>query len=74
MKYIVIEIQKLADGTIAVPPVATFDTFSEAASRYHSILAVAAVSDIPRHSAVILDETGIQVRLDSFNNEDPDAQ
>lgn len=74
MKYIVMEIQKFSDGTIAVPPVATFDTFSEAASRYHSILAIAAVSEVSVHSAVILDETGIQVRLDSFNKVDPAVQ
>lgn len=70
MKYLVIEIQKFADGTIAVPPIATYDSFFDAMSRYHTILSAAAVSEVPVHSAVVLTETGQQMRLDSFNHID----
>lgn len=70
MKYLVIEIQKFTDGTIAVPPIATYDSFFDAMSRYHTILSVAAVSEVPVHSAVVLTETGQQIRLDSFNHVD----
>lgn len=70
MKYLVIEIQKFADGTIAVPPIATYDSFFDAISRYHTILSAAAVSKVPVHSAVVLTETGQQMRLDSFNHID----
>lgn len=70
MKYVVIEIQKFSDGTIAVPPVNTYDSFFDAASRYHTILAAAAVSEVPVHSAVMLTETGQQIRLDTFNHTD----
>ena len=69
MKYLVIEIQKAADGTIAVPPISTHDTFFEAAARYHTILAAAATSAVPVHTAVMLTDTGTQVRLDTFNHE-----
>lgn len=58
MKYLVLEIQKFDDGTIAVPPIATFDTIEEAKARYYSILSVAAVSTLPMHSALILTEDG----------------
>lgn len=68
-KYLVIEIQKFADGTIAVPPIASFDNFFDAMARYHSILAVAAVSDVPVHTAVVLNDVGQEIRLDSFNHE-----
>lgn len=68
MNYIVIEIQKYADGTIAVPPINTYATFNEAAQRYHTILAAAAVSSVPVHSAVMMTDTGIQVRLDTFDH------
>lgn len=70
MKYIVIEIQKFADGTIAVPPIATFDSFFAASAQYHSILSVAAVSEVPVHSAVILTDAGQQIALDTFNHAD----
>lgn len=70
MKYIVIEIQKFSDGTIAVPPIATFDSFFEAVSRYHTIMATAAISDVPVHSAVILTDTGQEIKLDSYNKAD----
>lgn len=69
MKYIVIEIQKFADGTVAIPPANTYDTFFEAASRYHTILAAAAISEVPVHTAMILTDTGSQLRLDSYNHE-----
>ena len=68
MKYIVLEIQKFADGSIAVPPINSFDSFFDAASRYHTILAAAAVSDVPLHSAVMLTEAGQTIRLDSFDH------
>ena len=68
MKYIVIEIQKSADGTIAVPPIGSYDNFFEAMSAYHSILASASVSSVPVHTAVVLNEVGQEIRLDSFDH------
>lgn len=70
MKYIVIEIQKSQDGTVAIPPINTYDSFFEALSRYHTILANAAISDVPVHSAVILTDVGQQIRMDSYNKAD----
>lgn len=69
-KYIVMEIQKFADGSIAVPPINTYDSFFDAASRYHSVLSVAAVSEVPVHSAVMLNDVGQEVRFDTFNHAD----
>ena len=70
MKYIVIEIQKASDGTIAVPPIATYDNLFDALSRYHTILASAAISEVPVHTACVLNEVGQEIRLDSFNHVD----
>jgi hypothetical protein len=70
MKYLVIEIQKNSDGTVAVPPIASYDSFFDALSRYHTILAAAAISDVPVHTALILNEVGQEVRLDSYNKAD----
>ena len=74
MKYIVIEIQKAADGTVAVPPINTYDSFFEALSRYHTILAAAAVSSVPVHTCVILNEVGQEIRMDSYNKADEQVE
>lgn len=70
MKYIVIEIQKFQDGAIAVPPIATYDSYFDAVSRYHTIMATAAISEVPVHSAVILTDTGQEIKMDSYNKAD----
>lgn len=70
MKYLVIEIQKSSDGTIAVPPIGSYDNFFDAMSAYHTILASAAISQVPVHTALILNEVGQEIRLDSFNHAD----
>jgi len=70
MKYLVIEIQKNADGTVAVPPIASYDNFFDALSKYHTVLATAAISDVPVHTCVVLNEVGQEIRLDSYNKAD----
>ena len=71
MKYIVIEIQKLADGTIAVPPISTYDTFLEAMAKYHQVMSVAAASAVPVHSCVVLTDVGQEIKMDSYNKNEP---
>lgn len=70
MKYLVIEIQKFSDGTVAVPPIASYDNFFDALSKYHTVLATAAISDVPVHTCVILNEVGQEIRMDSYNKAD----
>lgn len=57
-KYIVIELQKNAEGQDLVSLVTNHNTRAEAESKYYSILAYAAVSNIPVHSAIIVSEDG----------------
>lgn len=56
--YIVIELQTSKDDELAYL-VSTHKTRSEAESKYHMILSAAAVSALPSHGAVILDEHGL---------------
>lgn len=70
MTYIVLEIQKFENGQVAVPPINTYTSYFEALARYHTILAAAATSSVPVHSAVILTETGQEIRMDSYNKAD----
>jgi len=56
-KYIVLEIQTMADGQVAC--LATpYDGQMQAESSYPSVLAAAALSSLPRHSAVLLTSDG----------------
>ena len=56
MRYLVLEIQ--AGDTISVL-VNDFDELSRAENKYHTILAYAAISEIPIHSALLMTEEGI---------------
>ena len=58
--YIVIELQKNAQGEVS-NIVDDFPTLPEAESKYHFILAAAAVSELPVHSAIIVSEEGFPV-------------
>ena len=55
--YIVIEIQTNADGTVG-NLVWPFADRNEAEGKYHSVLAAAAVSALPRHSAALIGNDG----------------
>lgn len=70
MKYIVLEIQKFSDGTVATPPIASYDSFFEALSKYHTVLAAAAISQVPVHTCVVLNEVGQVIAMDSYNKAD----
>jgi len=67
-KYITLEIQKLADGTIATPPINADDTLLEARSRFFSKCAVAAVSQVPIHTVVLLTDVGQEIGMESFDH------
>ena len=70
MKYVIIELQKLADGTVAVPPVNTADDFFNASSIFHGKCEVAAISSVPVHSVVLLTEAGQTMNYASYNHAD----
>ena len=67
MKYIVIELQKNAEGQVA-NIVTAFDNLAEAESKYHTILADAAVSKLPVHSAIIVSEEGFPVKHQCYKH------
>lgn len=58
--YIVIELQKNAEGTVS-NIVTAHDTLAAAESKFYTILAAAAVNDVPVHSAVLVSEEGFPV-------------
>lgn len=69
MKYLVIEIQKFQGGSMSTPSYA-FDSLNSAEAKYHAILSAAAVSSLPVHSAILMNETGYVIRSQSYTHED----
>lgn len=65
MKYLVIEVQTLEDGTIA-NIVNSYDAINEAESKYHQILAYAAQSALPCHAAVMLQSDGMYLKSQAY--------
>lgn len=68
MAFIVIELQKNENGTVS-NIVTEHSTQAEAESKYHFVLASAAVSDIPVHSAVIVSEEGFPLMHQCYKHE-----
>lgn len=66
-KYIVIELQKTADGNL-IPLETVHATKAEAESKFHTILAYAAISELPSHSVTILDENGCPVMYKHYTH------
>lgn len=64
MAYIVMEIQK-DNGNVTATPF-TYDDINQAKNKYYTILAYAAVSQIEKHSASILNEKGLSLLNEGF--------
>jgi hypothetical protein len=67
MKYIVIELQKNADGAVA-NLVTAHNSLAEAESKYYTILASAAINDVSVHSAIIVSEEGFPVKYQCYKH------
>ena len=66
--YVVIELQKMSDTQIANIVTAHTDR-NEAEQKYHQILAAAAVSKVPVHSATMLEDTGYLVKNECYEHD-----
>lgn len=64
--FYVIEIQT-NENTGAVIPF-TFIDRDQAEAKYHSLLAVAAVSQIPKHGAMIFNDDGFVIKSEVYNH------
>ena len=68
MKYLVIEIQTNADGKIGILTF-FFDDCNEAESKYHSVLAAAAISALPMHTCDLIQADGILLARQCYVHE-----
>lgn len=66
-KYIVLEIQTMSDGQIGNLVTAYADK-NQAESAYHSVLAAAALSNLPKHAASLLSNEGYLLESKSYSH------
>ena len=66
MVYIIIEIQKMNNGSCTVVPPTTFTDQRLAEQAYHTALSHAAVSQVDVHSVVMLDDTGARIKGETY--------
>lgn len=64
--YIVIELQTNTAGEIG-NLVTAYEDRNQAESKFHQIMAAAAISDIPVHSAIMVDELGMICKQDYYD-------
>lgn len=67
MKYLVIEIQTLADGTVA-NLVTAHNTLADAETKYHQVLAAAVKSNTKYHSSIIITEKGEWLKGETYDH------
>ena len=72
-KYIVIEMQTNADGTVG-NLVSAYDERNAAESAYHSVLASAAISSLPCHAAVLMTNEGFQLMSQCYKHPVPEPE
>ena len=65
--FIVIEIQTAADGKVATI-VNSYASQNDAESKFHSILTAAALSSLPVHSAIIMNEKAEVIRAEHYTH------
>lgn len=74
MKYIILEIQTNFEGTVGIPPVASYSDRQDAEAKYHTVLAAAAKSGLMAHGAVMLDNTGRVIDSKCYHKEIADTE
>lgn len=70
--YIVIELQKTGDQVANI--VTSHASRQEAEAKYHAVLAAAAVSAVPVHSAVMLSDEGFPLRNECYKDKASPAE
>lgn len=67
MKFLVMEIQTAADGSVA-NLVWSYDSQASAESKFHSVLAAAAISALPVHACVLMQSDGRQIDRKAYTH------
>lgn len=65
--YIVLELQT-TNGVTAIVPPASYDNINAAYQKYYTGLAAAAVSAVPVHTMMLINEFGNLIRVEYFEH------
>lgn len=65
MKYLVLEIQVNSNGSVG-NIVNAYETFETAESAFHQIVSFAVISNLPKHTVVLLDDNGAVYDVKSY--------
>ena len=68
--YIILEFQTDANGDTAMTPAIMKKDEKEAYSSFHSTASYAAISSVPRHTVVLLEDNGFEKERASFDHLD----
>lgn len=71
--YILLETQSYTNGTVGTL-VNSYEDRDTAENKYHLILAAAAVSNLPRHSAFMLSDEGYIIKSECYTHEVEEAE
>lgn len=66
MKYVIVEIQKSHDGTVALGTPIVADGINNADSTFYSILASASISAVDYHSVIMFTDEGGYVKSKEY--------
>lgn len=66
--FIVLETQTYNDGTVGTI-IDNFEERNAAESKYHTVLAAAAVSTVPLHTAFMLTDEGYTIKSECYRHE-----
>ena len=66
MIYYVIELQTSTTGS-AIP--FAHDNLPDAEAQYHTLLAVACKSDVPKHGVILINDDGFVIKSEFYNHE-----
>lgn len=70
MVFYVIEIQTGTESGAVIP--FSFTDRSQAEAKYHSLLSVAAVSQVPKHGAMMFNDDGFVIKSEVYNHIEED--
>lgn len=68
--YIILEVQTNADSTVGTL-ITSYENQNEAESKYHTVLASAAISTLPKHTAFMLTDDGYVIKSECYKHDIP---
>ena len=71
MIFYVIELQTGITGS-CIP--FAFDNKADAEAKYHTLLAAAAKSDVPKHGVILVNADGFVIKSEVYNHEEQTAE